>query len=335
MKTVGIIGCGGIAQVHAWALSQLKGVELIACADPKSDRALALSERYTGGSARVYDSLSHLLAGETPDVIHICTPHYLHVPLALEALGRDIHVFMEKPPAITPEEFRCLDRAGQGSRGELGFCFQNRYNRTTRALEEVVLNHKLGELTGGRAFVTWRRDEAYYSDDWHGRLDTEGGGVLINQAIHTLDLLLRFLGAPSKVDATMSNHHLPGVIQVEDTLEAWMEFPGGKRACFYASNGYAADAPNILELTFERGQASLMGQSLLLSPQGEAPVLTDLSEEPGVGKSYWGNGHLACIRDFYRHLEDRTPFPNDLEGVRTTIETTLRIYESARRREGR
>lgn len=330
MKKAAIIGCGNIAHVHARALEHLAKVQLVACADPLLQRASELSSQYTKGLARVYDSLSAMLAHETPDVVHICTPHYLHVPMALELLNKNIHVFMEKPPAITLAEFRHLERVQSNSAGRIGFCFQNRYNQSTKTLDEIVHNREFGELLGGRAFVTWRRDESYYNDDWHGRLPLEGGGVLINQAIHTLDLLLRYLGTPTKLDATMSNHHLPDSIEVEDTLEAWMEFPGGKRACFYATTGYVTDAPVLLELTFERGRVTLMGQTLLLVSQEDGSRLLPLSEDPGIGKPYWGNGHLACIRDFYQHLDRHTPYCNDLEGVRNTIETTLRIYDSAR-----
>ena len=330
MRKAAIIGCGNIAHVHARALEHLTKVRLVACVDPILQRASELSDQSTKGLARIYDSLSAMLAQETPDVVHICTPHYLHVPMALELLSRNIHIFVEKPPAISLAEFRQLEEVQSNSAGRIGFCFQNRYNQSTKALDKIVQNRELGELLGGRAFVTWRRDEAYYSDEWHGRLSLEGGGVLINQAIHTLDLLLRYLGTPAKLDATMSNHHLQGSIEVEDTLEAWMEFPGGKRACFYATTGYATDAPVLLELTFEKGLVTLTDQTLLLVSQENGPRMLPLPAEPGIGKPYWGNGHLSCIRDFYQHLDEHTPYCNDLAGVRNTIETTLRIYDSAR-----
>lgn len=251
--------------------------------------------------------------------------------MAVEALGQGVNVFLEKPPAISMEEFNLLCKTHSESTGEIGFCFQNRYNDTTKSLDALVESKELGEVTGARAFVTWRRDESYYSDDWHGNPEKEGGGVLINQSIHTLDLLLRYLGTPQKVEATMGNHHLPGVIEVEDTLEAWMEFEVGKRACFYASNGYATDAPVILELAFEKGLATMTGQIITIMEQGKNPRQLLLSSSPGIGKSYWGNGHLTCIRDFYEHLDTGIPYQNNIEGIRNTMETTMRIYQNARK----
>lgn len=332
MKKVAIIGCGGIAQVHAWSINQLEQVRLIACADPKIERAEQLSRKFTAGQAVVYPDLKSLLAGSRPDVVHICTPHSLHVPLAIEALNQGCHVFMEKPAAINREEFRALYEAGAHSGQKMGFCFQNRYNEATKVLDRIAGEKELGSLLGARAFVTWRRDEAYYSDDWHGRLDTEGGGVLINQSIHTLDLLLRYLGHPTNIEASMSNHHLKGSIEVEDTLEAWMEFEGGRRACFYASTGYATDAPVILDLSFEKGHASMMGQTITVIEPGKEPRVISCDTAPGKGKAYWGNGHLTCIQDFYSHLEQDTPFQNDITGIQNTMETTLRIYEKARKK---
>ena len=92
----------------------------------------------------------------------------------------------------------------------------------------MVGERKIGKVVGGRAFVTWRRDETYYAGSpWKGNLATEGGGALINQSIHTLDLLLRYLGLPEQVEASCSNHHLKGIIEVEDTVEAWMAFGDG------------------------------------------------------------------------------------------------------------
>ena len=212
----------------------------------------------------------------------------------------------------------------------MGFCFQNRYNETTRQLDLLVAEGRIGEVIGGRAFVTWRRDESYYqSSPWKGRWETEGGGALINQSIHTLDLLLRYLGKPERVEATMANHHLKDRIRVEDTVEAWMEFPGEKRACFYASNGYATDAPILLELQGTEGRLTLQDQEVTIWTKQEGISHISCEAALGIGKSYWGAGHRACIRDYYKSLNEGKALPINLEGVETTFDTMMRIYESA------
>lgn len=334
LMRVAIIGCGNIAQVHAKALAQIDSVQIVSFVDCKKEKAEKMSSSYTNNSASAYEDYAEMLKKETPDVVHICTPHYLHVPMAIEALKCGASVFMEKPPGISLKEFESLQAVADSSNASLGFCFQNRYNATTLELDRIVNGREMGEVIGVRGFVTWRRDAGYYSDDWHGSLEKEGGGTLINQSIHTLDLMLRYLGKPVKIAASMQNHHLRDVIEVEDTIEAWMEFEGGKRASFYATNAYAGDAPVILEISFEKGRATMIDKAIQIKKDGE-DMKTFICEEKNDsgGKAYWGKGHLSCIKDFYECIEKGLPFQNDIHGVKNTFETTMNIYEDARRRE--
>ncbi len=330
---IGIIGCGNIANVHCWAIKKLGAGELAAFADCVLEKAKDMSEKYAGDKACAYEDYIEMLNRESLDVVHICTPHYLHVPMAIEALKRNISVFMEKPPAISKDEFEDLAKAETESEARIGFCFQNRYNATTKELDRIVEQKRLGNIIGGRGFVTWRRDKEYYSDGWHGSLEKEGGGALINQSVHTLDLLLRYLGVPKKVSASAQNYHLADVIEVEDTIDAWMEFEGGERANFYATTTYANDAPVILELTFEKGRVMLVDEIVQVYENGTEPefIKCDLPKD-GIGKSYWGKGHLACIEDYYKCLCTNKIYGNDLDGVTNTLYTTMQIYEDAKRR---
>ena len=225
MVRVGVIGCGNIGKVHSMILKELKEVRLCAMADIRIDRAEEFCRQYTEGKGHAYESLEEMLEQEELDGIHICTPHFCHVPMAERALKKGLHVFMEKPPAISRQQFEQLEKASSESGARLGICFQNRYNETTKKATELIEEGKIGALRGGRAFVTWNRNAPYYTESgWRGKLETEGGGALMNQSIHALDLLLRWLGKPIKTEASMSNHHLKGIVEVEDTLEAYMEF---------------------------------------------------------------------------------------------------------------
>ena len=288
---VGIIGCGGIAQVHAWALAQMENVELKAFCDIEIDRAKSLAEKFSskdegGLHSVICDDWRALLDAEL-DVVHICTPHHLHAPMAIELLQHGKAVFMEKPCAISSEQFMQLKKVQEEHPGMLGFCFQNRYNEATLFIDQTVKEGMIGRIRGGRAFVTWRRDKEYYAGSaWKGRLATEGGGALINQSIHTLDLLLRYLGKPSDVKGTISCHHLKEPsIEVEDTVEAWMEFPDGGRACFYASNAYASDAPVYLELQGEQGRICMNGSEITVYEDGKAPQHVICDVKSGMGKT--------------------------------------------------
>ena len=327
MKRAGIIGCGNIAQVHGWVIQNMENVELTAVCDVNSQKAMTLSEKYTAGKAREFEDWQTLCYEEL-DVVHICTPHFLHVPMAIEMLKHGKAVFMEKPCGISKEQFEELKQVAASRPGKLGFCFQNRYNDTTLAIDKMVAEGLIGAVRGARAFVTWRRDAGYYEgSDWKGKWASEGGGVLINQSIHTLDLLLRYLGEPKQIEATMSNHHLKDYIEVEDTVEAWLAFNGGKRACFYASNGYATDAPVILELQGEKGRITMNGEELSLwTSEGGTQHFT-YGQKSGIGKGYWGGGHDACIRDFYDCLDKNIDFQADIKGVENTFQTMMNIYE--------
>ncbi len=339
MVRVGIIGCGNIGGVHAMVLNEIKEARICALADIRPERAEEYSARFTEGRARAYGSMEEMLEKEVLDVVHICTPHHCHVPMASEALIRGLHVFMEKPPAISREQFKELLRVSGQSRGRLGICFQNRYNETTKKVNELLAQGVLGRLRGGRAFVTWHRNASYYIESgWRGKLETEGGGVLINQSIHALDLLLSWLGRPVKMEASMSNHHLKGIAEVEDTLEAYMTFTEDEEpvsASFYATTAYPVDAPVFFELVGEKGFIRLEGNSVWYQTKElEEPVVWQAEKSSLLGKTYWGNGHEACIRDFYDCLDTGRDYFNDIASVQNTFYTMMDIYDSARN-EGR
>lgn len=329
-KRVAIVGCGLISQVHARVLDAMEEVELCAFADCRLERAKELAAQYGRDRAAVYEGLEEMLEAERPQVVHICTPHYLHVPMALEALKHGSFVFMEKPPAISEQQFAQLEQAVAEGAGRVGVCFQNRYNVSTKKVDELLKEGSLGAVRGARAFVTWNRDAAYYQNSgWRGRWDTEGGGALINQSIHTLDLLLRWLGEPDTVETRMTNHHLQGIIEVEDTVEAFLGFSGGKRACFYATTAYVSDAPVLIELACEKGSIRLEEEKVIVKDlQGqEKTFLLNAGSVPG--KSYWGSGHAACIRDFYRSLDSEAEYENSLASTANTMKVMMKMYQSA------
>lgn len=325
---VGVVGCGGIAQVHGAVLQHLEGVELVACADIRPERAQAFAENFGG---KAYDSMEAMLEGEQLDAVHLCTPHYLHTPMAKLAVERGLHVFTEKPPVINREQweqFQELEKAPV----RVGVCFQNRYNRSVGLMKDVLRSGKAGKVLGARAFVTWHREAPYYTESgWRGALDTEGGGVLINQSVHTLDLLGQFLGRADRVEAVMANHHLKNVIQVEDMMEAYLQF-GEASALFYATTAYCADSPVLVEVVCEKATLRMEEQEVTLTWKDGTKEHFQLAapKSPATGKAYWGASHGLCIADFYHCVRKNQPFRNDISGIRDTVELMLAMYESAR-----
>ncbi len=335
-----IVGCGGIAQVHARSVSKMasgvpegrpsagmEGCSLEGFADIKIERAEAMAGEYGG---RAYASLEEMLEDIHPDVLHICTPHYLHVPMAVYALEKGVNVFMEKPPAISTEQWQELSQAAQKASRKLGVCFQNRYNPSILYVKRLLAEGTPGRIKGARGLVTWSRGEAYYTQSgWRGSLATEGGGALINQSIHTLDLLGQFLGTPEWVEASIANHHLKGIIEVEDTMEAYIRYEKAA-ASFYATTAYCDDVPPLIEIACENMTIRIEDLDVTLLHRDGRVEKPQLDKKEALGKSYWGSGHADCIADFYRCCETNEHFAQEIDGIEDTARLMLAAYESAR-----
>lgn len=323
-----IIGCGGIAQVHKEVLLGMPQTNLSAVCDILPQRAQALA---AGTEAAVYTNWEAMLEEVRPDVVHLCTPHYLHVPMAKKALAMGIHVLTEKPCAITLASLQELRLAQQNSTAQLGVCFQNRYNQSSRFLLEAVNSGEYGALKAARAFVTWQRGADYFnSAAWRGTWAEEGGGVMINQAIHTLDLMQLVCGGIRDVFAQTANASLHGVIEVEDTAHALFHFTGGQTGVLYATLAHGANAPVFLELQFEEAALRLERGSLYLS-RGKEPlaVISHEQAQSAVGKSYWGDGHKALIGDFYDCAVTGRHFAIDAQAGGMAVQAVLGMYASA------
>ena len=324
---VAVIGCGGISKVHAAVLNELDGVQLIAFADIIPEKAEKMAEQY---HCHAYSCIEDLLDNEHPDAVHICTPHYNHTELCDVAAGKGIPVFTEKPPVIDREQWQCFQEIARQI--PVGICFQNRFNGNVQEALRILKSGEMGKMIGIRAFVTWNRGAGYYRNNWRGKWATEGGGALINQAIHTLDLILLFLGKPETIRASMSNHHLNGDIEVEDTAEIWLRNENGT-GLLYASTAYGRDEPVLIDIATERGNIRMENDRLTVVCDGkEAGYI--IPDDEKLGKSYWGAGHKKCISDFYESLRNGRACRNDIESCRDTVETMLTVYEQCRDRIG-
>ncbi len=306
---VAVIGCGNISKMHFIALNDNPDTEIIAVADIKPERADAMAAKY---GAKAYYSFDELLEKAKPDAVHICTPHYLHTAMAAKALERGINVLTEKPCSTTLEEVNALRKAQSSSGKQVGICFQNRYNSCVQYAKNIIDSSAMGKVRSIRAFVTWSRDKAYYSDDWHGTLDMECGGVLINQAIHTVDLIQYFGGKCKALTAHTANDHLKGIIEVEDNASVLMELENGITALLYATTAYAENSAVLIEILMDKGRLRLEGEKLYaFDEKGEIAEIKCGSEVVYHGESYWGSGHSALINDFYDCIKNGNNFEID------------------------
>ena len=325
---VGVVGCGGISGVHIPVLMDLPGAEIRAVCDIRPERARAAAEK-TG--AEIVPDFEAMLARDDIDVVHILTPHYLHAPMAIAALRAGKHVLTEKPMATTLADARAMIAAdAEPGTGRLGVIFQNRYNPATQALKAIIASGAPGRFLGARANVCWHREAPYYTESgWRGALATEGGGVLINQAIHTLDLLSYIGGPIARVRGHISTDLLDGVIEVEDNCHAVFEYAGGQKGVIQLTNNYIVDAPILLEAVFERATYQLLGEQLYETTGGEMKLL-ERGEAPALSeKAYWGASHGLQIADYYNALRTGGKIAVDGRSAYPALNLVKAIQESS------
>ena len=307
-----VIGAGVIGTLHAAILK--KSGRLCSVCDIDEAKLTPYPD------VPVYTDFIRLFDEEKPDTVHICTPHYLHADMICEALCRDINVLCEKPLCIRKEDIGRILDAEKKSKATLGVCLQNRYNPENRFVKDYLKGKNVRQITG---VVTWHRDEKYYaSADWRGKKATEGGGVLINQALHTLDLALWLSDIPDTVVSSLSDLTLGSVIEVEDTA---VIIGRGKTALnFFATNGSGCDMP--VELTVKTDNEIIKITPGAVMINGEARKFESVYK--ALGKQCYGSGHEALIEDFYACIEDGRPFEINAEEASSVVRVILAAYES-------
>ncbi len=326
---VALIGCGAIAKVHLKEIANLAHLaELTVVVDVDRDKCEQVAKLYSCTSEMDYRSV---LQRDDIDVVHICTPHHLHAEMAIEAIKAGKHVLLEKPLAESPLAAQALLKATeQHPQAQVGIVFQNRYNSASTVIKQYIEEQTLGRLVSMKGIVTWHRDKSYYQSEWKGKWKTEGGGVLINQAIHTLDLLQWFGGEVESIKGQISNDSLEHVIEVEDTAHANIVFKNGTTAIFYATNAYGMNSPVQIELVFEHGILHMNGEQVMLIQDETHQVLSQPEVSITGEKSYWGRSHGILIADYYEHLLANKPFPIQVKEGYKALHIVFSIYESSR-----
>lgn len=307
-----VIGCGDISAIHLDAIAALPDAELVAVCDVDPRRADETARRR--GVPGFTDAVE-LFEKARPDVVHVCTPHASHAKIAIAALERDIHVIVEKPVARDPQQAAALvaaaEAAGAAHGTKSAVCFQNRYNVPVQAAHELLSSGRLGHVLGASGSVVWHRTPEYYAaSPWRGTWAGGGGGLLMNQAIHTIDLLQWLVGPITGAAGTASRRVLP--IEVEDTAELTLthEGPltdGAVHSVFYATNTHAENEPITVDIVAERGHLRLRGDLEVAYADGTVETVVEPLTATGE-RSYWGVSHERLIADFYRRLPDAAPF---------------------------
>lgn len=330
---VAVIGCGKISVMHTVSLLKQDNVDLVAVCDIKKDRADATALRC---NCKAYYDYKEMIERENLDSVHVCTPHYLHPEMVIYALSKGLHVLTEKPMAINYEDAVKMAEAAEKANRHLLVSFQDRFNPGSLLIKDTLESGKLGRIISARAMVTWDRSDEYYShSDWKGTWDKEGGGVIIDQAIHTLDLMNWFIDSPIKeVNAAIDNR-CHDIIKVEDSAEGLIRYQNGVNACFFAINYYGYDAPVEIELFCEKGIVKLVGERASIKFNDGSEAIADRNPteffEFGDVKQYWGVGHMKEITYFYSHLDDKE-LKNSAESVLDSHKLIFSIYKSGKER---
>ena len=308
-----IIGLGVIGKVH-YSVLKASGEDIVALCDIDIEK---LGE-YEG--VKKYLNYKMMLDNEKIDVVHICTPHYLHAEMVIYALNKGINVLCEKPLCISNEQIDAVLEAEKKSSAKLGVCFQNRYNNSSAFAKKYLADKEIEYAFGN---VRWHRDQAYYQTaDWRGKWATEGGGVLINQAIHTLDLLQWIVGEPKKVCGGTFNLALKDVIEVEDT--ACADFWDECKFTLFATNISPQDMPIELRFFTKNEVVTVTPDDVKINGK---TVDFDKDFKWFVKRSY-GNGHEKLIKDFYECVESGRKFSIDgAEGAKA-LKAVLAVYKS-------
>ena len=307
MKTfkVGIIGCGTIFPMHAQSIKNIKGIKLAAVCDIREERAKDKARYF---NCNYYKDYKKMLASEKLDVVHICTPHYLHMPMVLEAAKNKINIIVEKPMGLNPAQARKEIEAAKKNKITLGVISQNRFNPGSQLVKKRIEDGNLGKLKAARLVLSYHKPDSYYKkSDWKGRLNKEGGGVVIDQAIHYLDIL-RWL-SPSLIDyveASVSNRG-HSFINVEDSAEGMIKFKNGFYACFYLVNYYSYDDDPVIEIDCEKARVRIIKDSAYIDyyngkKENAQPGKNEYIDYGDGVRGYWGFCHYSQIKDFYEAL---------------------------------
>jgi len=328
---VGILGGGNISETHARAASETGGVTVAAVAGPNAEKVRRLAERY---GAAAYGETEALVRHRPLDVVLIGSPSGLHAQQGIEAARQGLHVLTEKPIDVTVARANELVAACDEAGVKLGVFFQDRFTPDFVALKAAIDEGALGRPLLASARVKWWRPPEYYSQSrWRGRRELDGGGALINQGIHTVDLLLWLLGDVRRVwaRAVTALHR----IDVEDTMVSTLEFASGALASFEATTAAYPGYPRQVELTGTEGTVVLQ-QDRILRADLRTPRPDLVGSEAGANPSASSptvsdaRGHKAALEDFLRAIrEGAEPRCSGREGMRSLVLVEA-LYRSAR-----
>lgn len=331
----GIVGCGVIGPWHAKAVTLASGADLVAVCDIIPEKAETFAKEY---GATAFTDLPTMLREARLDILSVCTPSGLHAEMAMAAAQAGIHVLSEKPLDVTDQAMNAMIRACRERGVKLGCIFQRRTSPIMKRIREIVQSGKLGKMVLGDAYLKYYRSPEYYaSAGWRGTWKLDGGGALMNQGVHCVDLMQWIMGPVSTITA----HAAPLVrkIEVEDTSVAILQYASGAFGVIEGTTSVCPGMDHRLEFHGEFGTLRVDGEkivdlrsSLMTEEEiAQTMALHDKADSSSSDPRSIGiEGHVTQVQDMIDAVrEGRDPMVTG-EQARAAVDLILAIYESAR-----
>lgn len=325
----GIIGCGVISATHAKSLQEIEGVKIVACCDVVAEKAEKFAKE---NNCDPYTDLDQMLAREDLDAVCVLTPSGLHAKVGIPAAKAGKHVVVEKPIDITMENADALIEAAEEAGVKLCVISQQRFNDAIMKVKAAAAAGKFGQLNFGGSHTKWYRDQKYYdSGDWRGTWALDGGGALMNQSIHYVDMLQYIMGPVEEVFAYCVTRNVD--IEVEDIAVASVKFKSGAIGLIEGNVTAYPGFYTRLDINGSDGSAIVEANQIVewkLRSEEGLEAEANIEGQGGASAQITHSSHTRQLVDFVAAVrEDREPLVNGKEGKKP-LEIILAIYESAR-----
>jgi len=334
MRNFGIVGAGLIAEVHAKSINQIEGGKVVGVFNHNFEKAEAFAKKF---DCIAFGSLDEMLENDDINILTIATASGAHSEPTIKAAQAGKHVLCEKPIEISLDKIDEMIAAHKDAGTKLGGIFNFRYDPAVRYIKSAIEQGRLGKLVHAAVHVPWWRSDEYYAGNWHGTWSLDGGGALMNQSIHMIDLLQHFMGGVNKVKGFAKAQGHP--IEVEDTAVSIVEFKNGALGTIMGTTASYPGRNRKFEITGIDGTIEMVEDSIVTwdfrNPQPEDEKIRGQFSKKSAGGGVSNpadinyQGHINNIKAFVESIEKKQPFEIDGAEARKSVELIKRIYSDS------
>lgn len=326
MIRFGIVGAGGIAKSHAMGIDSTQGAQIYAICDTAIDRAEQLAQSY--GVDRIYTDYQKMLADPNVDAVCICMPSGMHGQVVIDAVKAGKHILLEKPIEVTKEKIDKMIEVVESSNVKVGCVFQRRVRGVSRCVKQALDSGVFGKVLMANAYMKYYRTREYYENTgWRATWEMDGGGALMNQGVHGIDLICWLMGGISQVRAITRTqlHNIP----VEDAAVAVVEYNNGAIGTIEGATCVNPSEKTRFEIYCKNGTIIFGDDGLLKWTLNDEEMNVSVMDTTDP-KTKSSNDHSVLVADLVKSIEeDRQPLI-PLQDARTAVDVILAIYQSSR-----